>query len=48
MTTMGQLAALGIRLRYVRAGSLEWMHESLTATARRAVGVAILRRHRRA
>ena len=48
MTTLGQLAALGIRLRYVRAGSLEWMHEGLAATARRAVGVAILRRHRRA
>lgn len=47
MTTIGELAALGIRLRYVRAGSLGWMHEGLAATARRAVGVAILRRSMR-
>lgn len=46
--TAAQLAALGIRLRYVRVPrSLEWMHESLTTTARRAVGVAILRRSMR-
>lgn len=44
-----ELAALGIRIRYVRVPrDLEWMHESLTRTARRAVGVAILRRNRRA
>jgi len=43
-----ELAVLGVRIRYVRVPrDLEWMHESLTATARRAVGVAILRRLRR-
>ena len=47
MPTMGELAALGVCLRYRSAGDLEWMHEGLTATARRAVGVAILRRSMR-
>lgn len=42
--TIGELAALGIRLRFRSAGDLEWMHEGLSETARRAVGVAILRR----
>lgn len=46
--TAGELAALGIRLRYVRVPrDLEWMHEGLCAVARRAVGVAILRRSMR-
>jgi len=42
--TLGELAALGIRLRFRSAGDLEWMHEGLSETARRAVGVAIMRR----
>lgn len=46
--TAAELYALGIRLRYVRVPrDLEWMHEGLLATARRAVGVAILRRNAR-
>ena len=46
--TAAELYALGIRIRYVRVPrDLEWMHESLATVARRAVGVAILRRNRR-
>ena len=43
-----ELALMGIRIRCVLVHrDLEWMHESLTRTARRAVGVAIIRRNRR-
>lgn len=43
-----ELAVLGVRIRFVLVPrDLEWMHESLATVARRAVGVAILRRNAR-